>query len=70
MTEADFQAWRDERDSTAWKYAIWDAGKRMRRRNRAAGRDASVALKSISGVRRITSALRTAWWPRHEMLNV
>jgi len=25
-TEADFQAWRDERDSTARKYALWDAG--------------------------------------------
>jgi hypothetical protein len=29
QTEADFQAWRDERDSTAWKYAMWDAGMRM-----------------------------------------
>ena len=25
-TEADFQVWRDERDSTARKYALWDAG--------------------------------------------
>jgi hypothetical protein len=22
-TEADFQAWRHQRDSTAWKYAMW-----------------------------------------------
>jgi hypothetical protein len=29
LTEADFQAWRDERDSAAWKYAMWDAGMRM-----------------------------------------
>jgi hypothetical protein len=28
-TEADFQAWRYQRDSTAWKYAMWDAGLKM-----------------------------------------
>jgi hypothetical protein len=28
-TEADFQAWRDQRDSTARKYAMWDRGERM-----------------------------------------
>jgi hypothetical protein len=28
-TEADFQAWRDDRDWTARKYALWDAGKRL-----------------------------------------
>jgi hypothetical protein len=28
-TEADFQAWRDERDWTARKYALWDASKRL-----------------------------------------
>jgi hypothetical protein len=26
-TEADFQAWRDQRDWTARKHALWDAGK-------------------------------------------
>jgi hypothetical protein len=26
-TEADFQAWRDQRDWTERKYALWDAGK-------------------------------------------
>jgi hypothetical protein len=25
-TEADFQAWRDQRDWTAWKYALQGAG--------------------------------------------
>jgi hypothetical protein len=25
-TEADFQAWRYQRNSTAWKYAMWDGG--------------------------------------------
>jgi len=25
-TEADFQAWRNQRDLTAWKYAMWDRG--------------------------------------------
>jgi hypothetical protein len=28
-TKADFQAWRDARDWTARKYALWDAGKRL-----------------------------------------
>jgi hypothetical protein len=28
-TEADFQAWRNQRDWTARKYAPWDAGKRL-----------------------------------------
>jgi hypothetical protein len=28
-TKADFQAWRDQRDWTARKYALWDAGKRL-----------------------------------------
>jgi len=28
-TEADFQAWRDERDWTERKNALWDAGKRL-----------------------------------------
>ena len=30
-TEADFQAWRDQRDRTARKYALWDAGQRLPR---------------------------------------
>jgi hypothetical protein len=25
-TEADFEAWRRDRASTAWKYAMWDVG--------------------------------------------
>ena len=28
-TEADFQAWRDQRDWTERKYAIWQAGERL-----------------------------------------
>jgi hypothetical protein len=28
-TEADFQAWRDARDWTAWKYAMWERGERL-----------------------------------------
>jgi hypothetical protein len=28
-TEADFQAWRDARDWTARKYAMWDAGEKL-----------------------------------------
>jgi hypothetical protein len=26
LTDADFQKWRYQRDSTAWKYTMWDAG--------------------------------------------
>ena len=35
-TEADFQAWRDQRNWTARKYALWDAGKRLEPRLPAA----------------------------------
>src|SRR5258705_4681546 len=28
-TETDFQEWRDQRDWTARKYALWDAGKKL-----------------------------------------
>jgi hypothetical protein len=28
-TTADFQAWRYQRDATAWKYAMWDRGFRL-----------------------------------------
>ena len=28
-TEADFQEWRDQRDWTARKYAMWEAGERL-----------------------------------------
>jgi hypothetical protein len=28
-TEADFQAWRDARDWTAKKYAMWEAGEKL-----------------------------------------
>jgi hypothetical protein len=28
-SEADFQAWRDERDWTARKYAMWEAGEKL-----------------------------------------
>jgi hypothetical protein len=28
-TEADYQAWRDQRDWTAHKYAMWDRGERL-----------------------------------------
>jgi hypothetical protein len=28
-TEADFQAWRDQRDWTERKYALWNAGKKL-----------------------------------------
>jgi hypothetical protein len=28
-TEADFKAWREQRDWTERKYALWDAGKKL-----------------------------------------
>jgi hypothetical protein len=28
-TDADFQAWRDQRDWTAGKYAMWERGERL-----------------------------------------
>ena len=28
-TEADYQAWRDQRDWTARKYALWESGQRL-----------------------------------------
>jgi hypothetical protein len=28
-TEADFQEWRDQRDRTALKYALWEAGEQL-----------------------------------------
>jgi len=28
-TESDFQAWRDQRDWTTRKYAMWQAGERL-----------------------------------------
>jgi hypothetical protein len=29
LTGANFQEWRYQRDSTAWKYAMWDAGMKL-----------------------------------------
>jgi hypothetical protein len=40
-TEADFQTWRDERDWTARKYALWDAGKRLEPPSYGSGRPCS-----------------------------
>src|SRR6266436_9430294 len=40
-TESDFQAWRDQRDSTARKYALWDAGNGVPPDWRASGLEAT-----------------------------
>jgi hypothetical protein len=29
LTETDFQKWRYQRDATAWKYRMWDTGKKL-----------------------------------------
>jgi len=61
-TEADFQAWRDERDWTERKYALWDAGKRLEPPSYGQGRTASngtareQAMKKISANPRFKEA--------------
>src|ERR1700675_3702815 len=44
-TEADFQAWRHQRDWTARKYALWDAGKRLPPNEWEPGKPCSIYLK-------------------------
>jgi hypothetical protein len=48
-TEADFQAWRDERDWTARKYAMWDAGKRLPANEWEPGKPGSTFMKCPCG---------------------
>ena len=42
-TEADFQAWLDQRDRTSWKYAMGDAGMKIHTQGPDGGRVAFVA---------------------------
>src|SRR5882757_5687500 len=44
-TEADFQAWRDERDWTARKYALWEAGNRLPANEWEPGKPCKIYLK-------------------------
>src|SRR6266566_8561411 len=48
-TEADFQAWREQRDWTARKYARWDAGKRLEPPNYGPGKPCSRFRKCPCG---------------------
>jgi hypothetical protein len=48
-TEADFQAWRDQRDWTARKYALWDAGKRLEPPSYGPGKPCSRFMKCPCG---------------------
>ena len=48
-TEAHFQAWRDQRDFTARKYALWDAGKRLPPNEWAPGKPCSIYTKCPCG---------------------
>ena len=48
-TEADFQAWRDDRDWTARKYAMWDAGKRLEPPSYEPGKPGSRFMKCPCG---------------------
>jgi hypothetical protein len=48
-TEADFQAWRDARDWTARKYALWDAGKRLPPNEWEPGKPCSIYMKCPCG---------------------
>jgi hypothetical protein len=48
-TEADFQAWRDQRDWTERKYALWDAGKRLEPSSHGPGKPRSHFMKCPCG---------------------
>jgi hypothetical protein len=48
-TEADFQEWRDHRDSTAQNYALWDAGKRSPPLEWEPGKPCSIWMKCQCG---------------------
>jgi hypothetical protein len=48
-TEADFQAWRDARDWTARKYALWDAGERLPPNEWEPGKPCSIYLRCPCG---------------------
>jgi hypothetical protein len=49
-TAADFQAWRAQRDSTARKYALWDAGKQLPPNEWEPGKPCSIFMKCACGV--------------------
>jgi hypothetical protein len=48
-TEADFQAWRRQREWTARKYALWDAGKRLEPPSHGPGKPCSRFKKCPCG---------------------
>ena len=48
-TEADSQVWRDQRDWTARKYALWDAGKKLEPPNYGPGKPAHRFMKCPCG---------------------
>jgi hypothetical protein len=48
-TEADFQTWRDERDWTERKYALWDAGKRLEPSSHGPGKPCRRLMKCPCG---------------------
>jgi hypothetical protein len=48
-TEADFQAWRDQRDWTERKYALWDAGKRLEPPSYGSGKPCSRFMQCPCG---------------------
>jgi hypothetical protein len=48
-TKADFQAWRDQRDWTARKYALWDPGKRLPPNEWEPGKPCNIFMKCRCG---------------------
>jgi hypothetical protein len=48
-TEADFQEWRDQRDRTARKYRLWDAGKQLEPPSYGPGKPCSHFMKCACG---------------------
>jgi hypothetical protein len=48
-SEADFREWRDERDRTARKYAMWEAGKRLPPNEWEPGKPCRIYMKCPCG---------------------
>jgi hypothetical protein len=53
LTDADFEKWRYQRDATAWKYAMWDAGM-----NAIAERPIAMLLRRLDRYRQRTRPRR------------
>ena len=73
-TKADFQEWRDERDWTERKYALWDAGKRLeppRIASKGTAREQAMKLVSenprVQGSAQLWHRVRDPWAQDHQV---